>query len=260
MNVRSICLGSLVALMPLSVEISADSTGGYAGATRARVAGGGGAYAFVARGCEGEIIDKVPARFEEVGGEIAHRIGAGPLTLGVRGGRIRTRTGQPDDPNVFSGVPIDTVLTARYVNPFIALEGDEAGVGFGWVFHDGDFLTAGENARLQPDHPANEMSAHFRVGPTYGRHFAVQWMEGVPLASSGGYLTALAGGPLVDPRWIFHGGLGAGGPYEGAGLVLRLEYAGAGPLSLDVATRLGVFGNDGHWGAAVGIAYAAGHR
>jgi hypothetical protein len=253
---RATCLGTLVVLMPLSLEIPAGIGTDDGSATRVRVAGGGGAYAFIARGCEGQVIDRVPVRFEDAGGSLEHRFGAEGLAFGVRGGFIRHRMGAPEDPRRFAGVPLDTVLETRYVNPFLAVEGEEAGVGVGLVFHDGEFLTAGESARLQAGHPANDLSAHVRVGPHYGPHVLVQWMEGVPLASSGGYLTALAGGPLRDLNWILRAGLGAGGPYEGAGLVLRLEYADRGPLSLDFAARLGVFGDDGHWGAAAGIAYS----
>ncbi len=256
MNARFACLGLIGALMPVAVEVPVDSSGGYAGVTRVHVAGGGGSYAFVARGCEGEVIDTVPARFEDVGVSLEHRIGEGPLVLGVRGGRVRHRIGMPEDTSRFQGVPVDAVVDNAYVNPYASIERPEGGFGVGWVFHRNEFITAGEHAREQLDHPMNDLSAHLRVGYPRANHFDIQWMEGVPLASSGGYFTALLGGPLRDdPHWIMHGGLGAGGPYEGAGLALRIEHLDDSGLSLDVSTRLGHSGNRAQWGAALGVSY-----
>jgi len=259
MNARIASLGMIAALMPLAVEAPVDSAGGYAGVTRVRLGAGGGSYAFIARGCEGQVIGSVPVRFEDVAGSLEHRIGPGPLTFGVRGGRVRHRIGAPKDSAFFPEVPLDAVVDNSYVNPFFSIEGPASGVGAGLVVHEGEFMTAGEGARKQTDRPLNDMSWHVRIGPVWTNHLLVQWMEGVPLASSGGYLTALVGGPLErDPRWALRGGLGAGGPYEGAGLVLRLEHVGDGSASLDVTTRAGVSGNRLQWGAAVGVAYAVG--
>lgn len=259
MNARFACLGLIGALMPLAVDAPVDSVGGYAGTTRARVAVGGGTYAFIARGCEGQPIDRVPVNFDDAGASLEHRIGDGPLSLGVRGGRIRHRIRMPRDTLNFRDVPVNSLVENLYANPHLAVEQEDHGAGVGWVFHRHEFITAGEFARKQLDHPLNDMSAHVRIGSVSGRHFVVQWMEGVPLASSGGYFTALAGSPVqADPHWVTRVGLGAGGPYEGAGLLLRVEHYSDASVSLDVTTRVGISGGETQWGAALGLAYAVG--
>lgn len=259
LNLRIACLGTMFALAPVAVDVPLDSLQRYDGVTRLRLAGGGGSYAFIARGCEGRVIDRALVRFEEAGGSIEHRIGPGPVTLGLRAGRTRHRIGIPGDSLLFPEVPIGTVVENGYLNPFFSI--DEAGGGFGagWVVHDREFVTAGEHARKQPDHPMNDFSAHVRTGPLFAEHVLIQWMEG-PALATGGYFTALAGGPLERaPDWVLRAGLGAGGPYEGAGLVLRLErVVDAGP-SLDLTARLGLSGGDFAGGAAIGLSWALAH-
>jgi hypothetical protein len=256
MNARLTTLGCVAALMPLAVEIPYDSLATDAGETRLRVAGGAGTYAFIARGCEGQIIGEVPARFLDAGASLEHRFGGTPLVLGVRGGWLRDDIGGTANMRFFPEVPLGTVIDNAYANPFFSVEDAGVGIGAGWVAHRREFITAGEGAREQPEHPLNDWSGHLRIGSTTGRHFTVQWMEGVPLSSGGGYFTALLGGPFeANPQWGLHGGLGAGGPHEGAGLVLRLEHARAASVSFDLTTRLGFSGSHFAGGVALGLTY-----
>lgn len=249
-------LGVITALMPLAVEIPHDSTATEGRATRVRVGAGVGTYAFIARGCQGEVLDEVPARFTDAGVSVEHELPLRtPVVVGVRGGWVRHEIEMPQNGvSGFYGVPLGTTVENTFVNPHVSLEGEAVGLGFGPVFHRGEFITAGEGAREQDDHPLNDVSWHVRFGRTDARRFTVQWMEGVPLSSSGGYLTALLAGPLeAHPQWTLHGGLGAGGPQEGAGLVLRLERSMPDGVSLDVTGRVGFSGNRFAGGAAVGL-------
>lgn len=258
MNVRIASLGVLATMLPLAVEIPRDSSHTYDGVTRVRVGAGVGTYAFIARGCEGEVVDEVPAHFTDAGASLEHRVGGAPLVVGVRGGWVRHEIGTSKrNVSSFYGVPLDATVENTYVNPYLSIEGETAGVGGGPVFHRNEFITADEGAREQADHPLNDMSWHVRVGSPYDRHLVVQWMEGVPLSSGGGYFTALVGGPFdAHPQWTFRSGLGAGGPHEGAGLVLRLERVMPDGVSLDVTGRLGFSGSRFAGGAALGLTYA----
>jgi len=259
-SVRFASIGLVAALMPLAVEIPYDSTGSDFGATRVRVGAGVGTYAFVARGCNGEVVDEVPARLTDAGVSLEQQIGRSPLVVGVRGGWVRHEIGSPRQGIAgFYGVPLDATLENAYVNPYLSIDGDDAGVGMGPVFHRHEFITAGEGAREQENHPLNDVSGHIRVGSQDGRRFVIQWMEGVPLSSGGGYLTALLGQPFeAFPEWTLFGGLGAGGPQEGAGLVLRLERATPSGVSLDLTGRMGFSGNRFAGGAALGLTYTMG--
>lgn len=228
--------------------------------TRVRVGAGVGTYAFIARGCEGEVIDEVPARFTDAGASLEHQVGRTPLVVGVRGGWVRHEIGTSrNNVSSFYGVPLDATVENTYVNPYAALEGEAGGFGGGYVYHRNEFITAGEGAREHGDHPLNDLSWHARVGAVDGQHFVIQWMEGVPLSSGGGYLTALVGRPFeAHPQWTLRGGLGAGGPHEGAGLVLRLERVMPDGVSLDVTGRMGFSGNRFAGGAALGMTYTLG--
>src|SRR5206468_1277471 len=56
--------------------------------TRFEVMAGAGEYAFVTRGCEGQVLSIQPGAFRDAGGAIEHGIGRIGLSLGVRGGII----------------------------------------------------------------------------------------------------------------------------------------------------------------------------
>lgn len=262
MHARFASLGLIAALMPLAVEIPCDSTGARGAATRVHVGAGLGTYAFIARGCNGEVLDQIPASFREAGASIEQEIPRTPLVVGVRGGWVRHEIGRSRTSDFrFATVPVGAAVENTWVNPYLSIEGPDGGIGGGPVFHRNEFITAGEGARTQPDHSINDFSMHVRAGALDGRHFTIQWMEGVPLSSSGGYLTALFGTPIeAQPEWMISGGLGAGGPQEGAGLVLRLERVSPNGVSLDLTGRVGFSGNSFAGGAALGLTYAMSSR
>jgi hypothetical protein len=88
-NSHAWSLGTLIALLPVAVEIPATSdsgrvSDGAGGETRLTVLAGGGHYAIIDRGCANEILRTHPHEFHEVGAEAQHRFASG-LTLGVRG-------------------------------------------------------------------------------------------------------------------------------------------------------------------------------
>jgi hypothetical protein len=253
----------LAVLAPLSLEIQSDGESSWVempNGTRVEVLGGVGEYAFVSRGCEGQILDTDVVKLRDAGMLVEQGFGDFPVRLGVRGGVIRERaqfdSGVLFDPNTGTYVPFDGRVTYdnRYVNPYLSYVRPAGSVGFGWVFHDIEFLTAGEGSRDQSDHPANDFSAHLRIGSPR-RYFAIQWMEGVPISSGGGYLTLGIGGQPRDARVHLFGGLGAGGPYEGAGLALQASYALSPQFSAHLRSRLGYSGGKGASGVALGLGF-----
>ena len=150
--------------------------------------------------------------------------------------------------------PPRQVTDNRYVNPYFVYEKPGGSVGLGYVWHEREFPTAGEYAREFPAHPLNDLSGHLRFGPERN-HFEVRWMEGMPLAADGGFFTIGGGGrPNGGPTTVFVG-LGAGGPYEGAGLALRVGQD-IGDFNVGVRTRLGSSGGANASGVGLAIQYS----
>lgn len=248
--------------MPLSIRVSApgDTVAPFVvrDGTRFEVLGGTGEYAFLTRGCEGQVVNTVPATFRDVGGRVEHGIGHG-ITLGVRGGAVHddiAGTPEPAPVPTRSG-PIPgtrNVANNVYVNPYFTYEKTTGSVGFGWVAHRREFVTADERARMFSKHPMNDFSAHLRIGRG-GHYFAIRWMEGVPLASSGGYLNIGVGEQPAGRRLAIYGGMGTGGPYEGAGLMLNSTYQFPSGITTSVRTRFGFTSIHNTSGVAVGFGY-----
>lgn len=224
-----VLLAGLTGALPLSIEFpgafdTTSTTGSPAPSeTRFRIAGGGGTYSFIARGCEGRVIDHVSSHFRDASVSIEHRPGASPIALGIRGGWIRDRIDSSATPERFGTVPLGRTTANRYVNPYLEYDPGPLSVGLGAVFHEREFITAGEAARKAADHPLNDFSGHVRIG-TLRRYVAVSWMESEPLYSGGGYLTLGIGGGNEDSRFSAFAGLG-GGPFEGFAPTARVGYA-----------------------------------
>ena len=246
---RNLVLVSALALtFPIAVDAPVDSVGTDGRETRLSVAGGAGAYALITRDCEGNMISNTPMGFRELGAQIDQEV-AGPLHVGVRGGvqrdevkvafdttnAIARARGAPQEPSGFRN--------NRYVNPYVSLEGRRAGIGFGRVFSDHEFV-----APMQEE--GNTYSGHLRLGPP-NKYFSIALMENVPLYSGGGYFD-MGIGFSPDPKancWI---GL-SGGPYDGPGLGLRTSWQMHPRLMLDLSARLGTSEGLGQNGVGIGI-------
>jgi hypothetical protein len=202
----------LTALLPVAVEAPPDST--RHGETRLQVAGGYGYYAIITRGCQGEILSKIPIHSLDGAIGVDHRFARVPERVGVRGGWTRDRVGDAGSLGT---------LRNSYVNPFVDAEGPSGSFSLGWVAHRHDFPTTGEQARVQVHHPFNDLSFHLIAG-SERRYFAIRWMEGMPIYSDGGYLNVGAGEQPAGSRFSGFLGMAAGGPMEGAGPMLRLGF------------------------------------
>ena len=257
------CLVALASLAPFSVQVHTQgdtiATVTAANGTRFEILTGAGDYAFITRGCNGTVLSSIPGSFRDAGARFEQDVGHG-IVLGVRGGLVHDDIAAPPPipigvtPIPGTDLPGRIVRDNTHVNPYLTFEQEAGSVGLGWVHHEHAFVTTGEGARTQRDHPLNDMSAHIRFGAE--RHyFAIRWMEGVPIASSGGYLQMGMGGRPGGGRVLLYGGLGAGGPYEGAGLMFNGAYQFHSGITTSVRTRLGYSGNQGASGVAVGVGY-----
>jgi hypothetical protein len=257
-----VALGALIAVMPLAIErpFSPDSAGTRApGALQIEVAGGYDYYAFVARGCNGAILDHVPVNAQDGAASVTYRLANTPFRVGVRGGWLRDDFGHPGDSTLFGGLPRDRRITNAYVNPNVELESRSGAIGIGWVAHKRAFVSTASEDRGLPQSPSsheNDMSFHFRIG-SLQKYFLLSWMEGMPLESGGGYLRIGIGGQ-TSARW-FSGliGFATGGPQEGMGPLADLAFQVTPAVALDLKmhSNLAEAG-----GIGVGLRYQSGNR
>ena len=256
MNARLRCVGFIVALLPLAIEVPARRDSGAVGETRITLIGGVGRYAIIDRGCEGNVIAKHPHEFEDVGGEIEHRFPNG-LTLGARGGTVRdvnTEHVRATDYTVYpareSLVTVKTVRRNTYVIPSLAYEGMNLGLGIGLVGATERFtVESGEQVRIDP-------SFHFRAGPRDLVYFEISYMEALPLYSGGG-LASIGFGVHPNRLWDVHGGFVGGGPYDGFGLALGFERRIREHYAVSLRSRLGESAGTTQSGMALGVSYVS---
>ena len=263
MHAGRVLLIGLLSITPFSIVLHEQgdtlATVTNADGTQIEIAAGSGEYAFVSRGCNDEITRRRAAAFRDAAVRVQQPVGGG-LALGVRAGVMHDDIGgglglvSPQLPLPGESDPPRQVTDNRYVNPYFVYEKPGGSVGLGYVWHEREFPTAGEYAREFPAHPLNDLSGHLRFGPERN-HFEVRWMEGMPLAADGGFFTIGGGGrPNGGPTTVFVG-LGAGGPYEGAGLALRVGQD-IGDFNVGVRTRLGSSGGANASGVGLAIQYS----
>ena len=267
MHVGRTLLIALTVTTPFSVQLHERgdtlATVTAADGTQFEIAAGTGEYAFISRGCNGEVLRRHPASFREGALRVEQPIGRGGFAVGVRAGLMVDDLAGGDGvvppavPLAGEPQPPRVVTTNRYLNPYIVFNPRDGSVGAGWVLHEREFPTAGEGARELPGRPLNDLSVHVRFG-SEREYFEARWMEGMPLYSDGGLLTLGVGGRPADGPWTFFAGLGAGGPYEGAGVAARLG-RNVGDWNVSVRSRVGVSGDAKAAGVALGVSYRGKH-
>jgi hypothetical protein len=204
--------------------------------TELLVAGGGGSYAYVTRGCEG-VISKQRIDYDNVGAEVSHKFVA-PVRLGVRAGLVRAHG------HYYNELLSDT----RYVNPYLSLEYPWFSIGGGWVranrpFPDQDLLQTANG------HVASQTaSGHIRIGR--GTYFEVSYFEAVPLA------TASYAQMGLGHRWSRVGYM----PHDQVGFVGRGQYRIGNRLGLGGTLRLGSSEGISENAFALSLSYRFTHR
>lgn len=255
-NPRLLGLGAFILLLPVSVEIPAESDSGRAGAeTRISVIGAVGHYALIDRGCEGQVISTHPRDFREAGGEFQQRFANG-VAVGARAGAVSERSETRFTVIDYSVYPYRESLvvvknehTNLYVNPSLGVEGTSFGMGFGWILAREDFNGAGGG----PSEPGP--SFHLRLGRLERLYLRMSSMESVPLYSGGGY-TEVGLGLHPHRLWDLYMGYG-GGPYDGPGLVLKLDRRVNDHHAISSRARLGNSGGESQAGFGLGWTYVS---
>lgn len=254
-----VALGALILLTPVAIErrLPADGAAArYPASLQVEVAGGYDYYAFIARGCNGEILDHLPVNARDAGGSISYSFRNTPFRVGVRGGWVGESFGHwgdtlTDQADARAGRTFENV----YVNPNIEVDGGSGAIGCGWVAHRHPFTsTATEDSRpASAGMATNDFSFHVRLGSRDRKYFLLSWMEEVPIESGGGYLRIGIGGQTPTRRLSGLVGFATGGPQEGMGPLIEGSYL----VTPDLALRLTLHNNlSTAGGIGVGLRYS----
>jgi hypothetical protein len=180
--------------------------------TSLTVAAGGGSYAHVSRDCSGKVLGVENIPFQDVAVGVERR--SGMAAYGARAGMFRVEPGSGD------GIVRDRGQRSWYVNPYIGIEGRDAGVQFGAVIlrHTG----LGEPSPAGREFDETPLpSARIRLGQADGLHLLTGFASNMPLGSGGGVYDLGLGFPIGDRA---RGWLGlALVPYEEGAVSTKLE-------------------------------------
>ena len=213
MTRRRMSLLSMAVLAPLVVDVPGSSRD--SSVTTFMIAAGGGSYAEVTRGCQGEVLTADQRRFRDMGFGVNHQVKK-PLEVGVRATVLRRMSGYDDG----------SVLW----NPYVALEGGKVGFGLGYVSNSDRPYT--NEFDIWP------VSGHLRIGSPERFYFSIHALEDVPLVSGGGAVRSGFGfRPIrsVD-AWI---GMGTPLPYDKPGVLAKTTIHVNSMLDVNATGRLG---------------------
>ena len=225
---HSLCFALLGSMAVGVVPVAEDSS-----EVAFQLSSGGGQFASIVRGCEGEVLAKDEVSFTETSAAISYKASF-PMRMGVRGSHV-----------VFA--PTDAGITV--VSPHVAmdLEHFALGGGYTWVT---DPLPWGEEliGEFSPGFPGGYM----RIGSRRTLYLDVSVLQSDALCTDG-YLKLGVGsdrGPRVG--WWF--GLSAG-PYDGFGFGGRADIRVRPHLYVNTAARLGSSEGITEFGFRAGLTY-----
>ncbi len=209
-----LCVAGLM-LAPLVADV--ESGGRDSSEFRLTLAGGGGSYAAVSRGCGGGVLVEDLLPFSDVGVSIERA--SGPAVFGLRGSFIHTSDG-PD--------PVENAL----LNLYASFEGRRVGIGTGIV------ATRKGLPRRDDNRVRSPVSAHVRFGNPAKLYLSASVFENLPLYSGGGYLdTGFGGRPHRRLNlWV---GVSGGGPYDAGGVLMKSSLTLSRDLDLGLRARFG---------------------
>jgi hypothetical protein len=219
---RLALLGVMLASLPLAVDLPADSS--RAGQLTVTAAGGGGQFAILSRGCNGNVVRVAHNQLLSGALVVEERL-PGNFVLGVRAGSVRT-TMHPGSPVGLVDpyyTYVDSTFTQRYanpyVNPYVGYEGRRVGIGAGALMADRPFLMSNHGfLDAQYDYQRLHATGHLRLGSEQ-QHLTLRWMEDVPLESEGHFSADI--GVRASPRFEAGAFAGFAGPYDGTMLGIR---------------------------------------
>jgi len=231
-------LAPVLLTVPLTfgVPVVDDST-----YTRVRVGGGGGQYTRVRTqefaSCEGtykEVVESHDERFRDAGIEIERGFG-NDIGIGIRGGYL-------DDARLFGANGDSTTLSSHgytYVQPYFILDDDIGAFSFGVVRTSRPLMYAEESPLREYGGARYYPSLGLRVGPPGRLYGTFEFLNGLPLYSSGGYATAGLGTNIGGAGFWLGASFGTG-LYERAGFLVR------GAVPIGPHWTLGINARTGH--------------
>jgi hypothetical protein len=242
MNARLAVLGVWLAALPLAVDLPVSRDSSRTNPLLVEVAGGGGQFAIVNRGCEGRVLRVARNQLRSGALVVEHRLPR-DFVVGVRAGSVQTTLNTSTE--VLVDIPGQNSLDAerysnRYVNPYVGREGRRAGVGIGVMMADRP-VVIGADSHLEP-----KITGHVRLGGERN-WLTLRWMEDVPLESEGHFSADLGSRPI---RKLEAGAfVGLAGPYDGAMFGLRGRMWFTPAAALQIKASVAGYGQHGVYGS-----------
>ncbi len=194
--------------------------------TKFTLAGGGGQYYREYR-LGGECAAADPATFHEkfgdVGAEIDYQHGE-KGHVGIRGGYVHETAELVADPELTGELGSSRDIHTYYGNPFISHEGDNFGLGAGFLITSRPLYSGDERDSPTKEDVAIYPSAHLRFSRSARQlYLSAHLWEGVPIYSGGGMvLVGLGGRPF---SWLdLYGAYASDGPYVNESFLARATF------------------------------------
>jgi hypothetical protein len=248
MNTRIAVLGVWLAALPLAVDLPVSRDSSRTNPLRVEVAGGGGQFSIVGRGCEGEVLRVTRNQLRSGALVVEHRLPK-DFVVGVRAGSVQTTLNTSTQVRVV--IPGQNPMDAerydhkerysnRYVNAYVGREGRRAGLGIG-VMRAEHPLVMGEDFNLDA-----QVTGHLRLGSEQDR-LTLRWMEDVPLESEGHFSADL--GFRLSREFEAGAFIGLSGPYDGAVFGLRGRMWVTPEAALQIKASVAGYGQYGVYGS-----------
>ena len=264
MNARLAVLGVWLAALPLAVDLPVSRDSSRTNPLLVEVAGGGGQFAIVSRGCEGQVLRVTHNQLRSGALVVEHRLPE-DFVIGVRAGSVQTTLNTSTEVNIrapgllYRDTPLAARYPNRYVNPYVGYEGRRVGLGVGVMMADQPFDA--DQSLVTLEDPLQVVDArnlfreksitwHVRLGGDR-RRLTLRWMEDVPLESEGHFSVDLG---LRSSRQLETGiFVGFAGPYDGAmfGLRGRVWLTPGAALQIKASTAGGENGEYGVYGSVM---------
>jgi len=263
MNARLAVLGVWLGALPLAVDLPVSRDSSRTNPLLVEVAGGGGQFAIVNRGCEGQVLRVTRNQLRSGALVVEHRLPE-DFVIGVRAGSVQTTLSTSTEthrraPAYPVPEPPRLRYANRYLNPYVGYEGRRVGLGIGVMAADHPFDA--DQSLVTIEDPLQMMQArnlfrdksttwHVRLGGEQHR-LALRWMEDVPLESEGHFSADLGFRPGRQlETGIF---VGLAGPYDGAmfGLRGRVWLTPGAALQIKASTAGGENGEYGVYGSVM---------
>ncbi len=226
----------LLALMPLGVKLGENPA-----STNVELMTNTGQYAYVARGCDNEVLHKQPLPLNELSAALDYKTNS-PVRLGIKASYLSTKI---EDDTYYGRDYKFVPITGWAVNPFLNLEADNIGIGGGAVWAENSMPSGGSvETRWFP-------SGYVRLGHLNTFYFDISLFHNIPLMS-GNFINMGIGANSPEVEWW----LGTGfGPYEHLGFTGKLYIPINERTSTHIFGRFGTTEAVADWSVGIGLRY-----